>query len=253
MLIDWFTVFAQVINFLILVFLLKRFLYGPIVKAMEKREQRIAQRMQDAENIRAENSRQAQALARTQEELSRERESILEEARHQASAWLDEALERARNEVDEQRLLWLDNLKAEQNAFLTKLKLRLGKQVMRVAGKVLKDLADCRLENQLVHKFIVEVKKDLKNETTDKKKMTDNYYVFSGFPLDNDIQEKLRQTLHEIYNSKEITFSLDDKLGLGIRLVGGDRKVEWNLNRYMRELEEDIINNLRPALDRENT
>ena len=38
MLIDWFTVAAQAINFLILVLLLRRFLYGPIVKAMDDRE-----------------------------------------------------------------------------------------------------------------------------------------------------------------------------------------------------------------------
>ena len=43
MLIDWFTVGAQVLNFLILVWLLKRFLYRPILHAIDAREQRIAQ------------------------------------------------------------------------------------------------------------------------------------------------------------------------------------------------------------------
>ena len=37
MLIHWFTVLAQIINFLILVYLLKRFLYGPIIRAMEEK------------------------------------------------------------------------------------------------------------------------------------------------------------------------------------------------------------------------
>jgi F-type H+-transporting ATPase subunit b len=37
MLIDWFTVGAQVLNFLILVWLLKRFLYGPILDAIDAR------------------------------------------------------------------------------------------------------------------------------------------------------------------------------------------------------------------------
>ena len=35
MLIDWFTVFAQAVNFLILVWLLKRFLYKPILHAID--------------------------------------------------------------------------------------------------------------------------------------------------------------------------------------------------------------------------
>jgi F-type H+-transporting ATPase subunit b len=38
MLIDWFTVAAQAINFLILVWLLKRFLYKPVLNAVDARE-----------------------------------------------------------------------------------------------------------------------------------------------------------------------------------------------------------------------
>jgi hypothetical protein len=42
MLIDWFTVGAQIVNFLILVWLLKHFLYKPILNAIDAREKRIA-------------------------------------------------------------------------------------------------------------------------------------------------------------------------------------------------------------------
>ena len=41
MLIDWFTVAAQAVNFLILVWLLKRFLYKPVLAAVDEREKRI--------------------------------------------------------------------------------------------------------------------------------------------------------------------------------------------------------------------
>jgi F-type H+-transporting ATPase subunit b len=46
--IDWFTVAAQVINFVILVLLLKRFLYRPILHAIDERENRIASDIADA-------------------------------------------------------------------------------------------------------------------------------------------------------------------------------------------------------------
>ena len=48
MLIDWFTVGAQLLNFLILVWLLKRFLYKPILGAIDIRERRIAAELADA-------------------------------------------------------------------------------------------------------------------------------------------------------------------------------------------------------------
>lgn len=40
MLIDWFTVIAELVNFLILVWLLKRFLYEPVLKAIDEREKK---------------------------------------------------------------------------------------------------------------------------------------------------------------------------------------------------------------------
>ena len=61
MLIDWFTVIAQIINFLVLVALLKRFLYGRIIKAMDQREEKIAFRLADAERKRNEAEQEAQA------------------------------------------------------------------------------------------------------------------------------------------------------------------------------------------------
>jgi len=54
MLIDWFTVAAQAVNFLVLVWLLKRFLYKPVLAAIDEREKRIAAQLLDAEKKKAE-------------------------------------------------------------------------------------------------------------------------------------------------------------------------------------------------------
>jgi F-type H+-transporting ATPase subunit b len=49
MLIDWFTVGAQALNFLVLVWLMKRFLYKPILDAIDEREKRIAAELANAD------------------------------------------------------------------------------------------------------------------------------------------------------------------------------------------------------------
>ena len=54
MLVDWFTVGAQAINFIILVWLLKRFLYRPILDAVDAREKRVATELADADAKKAE-------------------------------------------------------------------------------------------------------------------------------------------------------------------------------------------------------
>src|ERR1700678_2344038 len=49
MLIDWFTVGAQVLNFIALVWLLKRFLYKPVLNAIDARERRVAAELANAD------------------------------------------------------------------------------------------------------------------------------------------------------------------------------------------------------------
>ena len=78
--IEWFTFAAQIINFVILVALLKRFLYGPVLRMMDQREQRIAERMNDAERTRREADEEAEQLRRQQQQLEHQRETLLVQA-----------------------------------------------------------------------------------------------------------------------------------------------------------------------------
>ena len=58
MLIDWFTVGAQALNFVVLVWLLKRLLYKPILAAIDSREKRIAAELADADEKRTQAKRE---------------------------------------------------------------------------------------------------------------------------------------------------------------------------------------------------
>ena len=69
MLIDLFTVIAQIINFLILVYLLKRFLFNRIIKIMDDRENQIIDRMQGAEAAKEEAQKELDEQHRIRKEL----------------------------------------------------------------------------------------------------------------------------------------------------------------------------------------
>ena len=60
--IDWLTVAAQIVNFLVLIWLLQRFLYRPITNAMARREARIEERLSDARTRRKEAEEEAEDL-----------------------------------------------------------------------------------------------------------------------------------------------------------------------------------------------
>ncbi|MGK2945435.1 MAG: F0F1 ATP synthase subunit B family protein, partial [Desulfuromonadales bacterium] len=122
MLIDWFTVAAQIVNFLILVYLLKRFLYQPIVRHMNEREEKIANRLQQAADKRAEAQRQIDDFQHKQEEIEQQSAQKLEKAEEEAQKRQQELLEQARRHVENKRHGWLQSLDKEKDEFAHSLK-----------------------------------------------------------------------------------------------------------------------------------
>src|SRR3970282_801082 len=86
MLIDWFTVSAQVVNFLILVWLMKRFLYKPILYAIDAREKRIATELADADGKRAEAQKERDEFQHKNEEFDQQRNELLSKAKEEAKS-----------------------------------------------------------------------------------------------------------------------------------------------------------------------
>jgi F-type H+-transporting ATPase subunit b len=242
MLIDWFTVGVQIINFLILMALLKRFLYGPIIRAMDERENRIATRLSEAAAARQEAEAKAARLSEEQEEFTRARQRMELEARQEINNWKEGSIERLKEEIAAQRNDWQQGLAEEQEAFLRRLKIHINQQVFLVARKVMADLADASLENRLIKTFLKKIHQEPATlfERNDRNSKT--LLVITGFPLDNALKETLRTQLDGSFSSfGEVDFKEEEELGFGIRLLAGDQKWEWTLFRYLRDVEQNIL------------
>src|SRR5271166_4177021 len=96
MLIDWFTVCAQALNFVILVWLMRRFLYRPILKAIDAREKRIAAELAGAAAKGVEAGKQRAEFEQKTEELDQQRAGLLKKATDEASAERKRLLDEAR-------------------------------------------------------------------------------------------------------------------------------------------------------------
>lgn len=238
MLIDWTTVFFQIVNFLILIALLKRFLYGPIIKAMDDREERIATRLAAASQAQQEAGEYAARLAAEQQEFAGKRELLQQEAKVEIEKWKVESVERLRTEIATQQKNWQKNLEDEQESFLKKLKVTISQQVFEVSRKVLADLADNKLEARLVEIFLEKINQ----ETDTRAEMYEHLTIISGFSLAVDVKKNLEDGLKKFFpRQKKVDFKEETELGFGICLLAGDRKWEWNLNRYMNDIENEIL------------
>ena len=156
--IDWFVFSAQIFNFLLLIYLLKRFLYGRIIKAMDDREAKIAARFADAEELKVKANEQAELYEKRNQLLNEAKDQMLNEATMAADAKRKELMEKVRVEVDQVKTRWQDMLVREQDAFFYDLRQRAAKQLYDTARKALRDLADVELEERIIDEFLRRIK-----------------------------------------------------------------------------------------------
>jgi len=114
MLIDWFTVGAQVLNFLILVWLLKRFLYKPILNAIDAREKQIATELANAEAKKADAQKEHDEFEKKNQVFDDERGSMLAKAKQDAQAEHDRLINEAKKDADSVRVEQATVLKNDQ-------------------------------------------------------------------------------------------------------------------------------------------
>jgi F-type H+-transporting ATPase subunit b len=242
-LIDWFTVGAQVVNFLVLVALLKRFLYGPIIRNMDRREERIAAGFAEAEATLNSARTREEECRQLQQKLEEARGDRLREAEEEAENRHRELLETARTEVAELRAAWLGALRREEEEFFRELKKRIGAEVLNIARKSLADLADADLEQRLVKNFarrFAGLEADEHDQIVAAVR-TDGLTVRSPFTLPEDLRRNLVEELcHVLGHEVEVSFTTDQDMPLGIELTVGGLKVSWGVDGYFGELQRTI-------------
>ncbi len=245
MLIDWFTVIAQIINFLILLFLLRRFLYGPIINAMHAREERVVARLEDAHRQQEEAEQEAADYRRQQRELEQQRAARLQEAEESAHARREELIAEARAETDRLRANWHAALEQSKESFLRDLRQRTGEQVTAIARRVLNDLATADLEQQIIRAFLQRLRSlDQATQATIAQATADaqpNVLIRSAFDLSHDQRRQIENTVQAQFGEEvELSFETAPELIAGIALTVGSHELAWNLQSYLETLEEEI-------------
>jgi len=248
MAIDWITVSAQIVNFLILVWLLKRFLYQPVIDAMERREQRIAQELTEV-RVREQQADESQQHYRDRaDELKRKYGDIVTRARKQAEQEKRQLMNEARSEVAEARRNWRRQTEQEKQAFLEHLQQRATDAIQQIARKALGDLADAELGEQMIDSFINRLKLLDKKSRQKLTGPSGPVRIASAFELDSTVRGRLTRAVHEhIADGIEVDYTQSPELLCGIELTGNGRRLSWNLADYMEELTASIEEAFHPS------
>ena len=153
MLIDWFTVGAQALNFIILVWLLKRFLYKPIRNAVDAREKRIAAELADADAKRIEAQKERDEYQHKNEAFDQQRAALLSKATDEANAERQRLLDDARKAADALSAKRQQELRSDADNLDQAIRRRTEQEVFAIARKALTDLATTSLEERMSEVF----------------------------------------------------------------------------------------------------
>ena len=261
MIIDWYTIMFQIINFLVLVFLLRYFLYGPIVRAMDEREQKIVEREDEAARQKQEAEEASRDYRQQKEELEQQEEEIMEKAREKAEKEKRDLLKETRKEVDETRRRWEDAFEREKETFIIELRRRIGQQACSIARRCLEDLADAQLEELTWDLFLEKIKELPEEKRSDLQEAlaSDDHRVVlqSAFdPPDKKLKElkkRLQEILPDLKEGLKVTAKTDKSLVCGLELDAGGYRVAWSIDSYMEDVEEQILKDLEQKASEELT
>ncbi|MGE4588777.1 MAG: F0F1 ATP synthase subunit delta [Acidaminococcaceae bacterium] len=245
MLIDWFTTTAQIVNFLVLILLLRKLLYKPILSMMAERESKIAAEVAAAENMKEKAEKEKSVFEERNKQLKDQEKEFIRQARENAENDYKSALEELRQEVQTKKSQWYQKLENDKEGFLSELESKTQEEIFTILNKLLVDLADSNLEEQIVNVFIRKLKEMSEDKTNFIKGLSRGnelkLVITSVFPLKVEQQESLRKILRQRFSDDTvIVFEHDREIIGGIELSVGGQKLVWSIENYLRVLRKNV-------------
>jgi F-type H+-transporting ATPase subunit b len=242
---DWFTVFAQIVNFLILVALLKHFLYGRILRAIDSREDSIKARLAEAEQNLHQAELEKQDFQKRLHELEDARDAMLSQSQQDADRKRLDLMKKAREEISALEERWRADLERERTALFQDIRGRAAGEILFVVRRALHDLACCDLDQCAARVFL---NKLASMEVGAWKELAGQAIVIrSASELPQEIQQKIEEILtQQAVVPVVLRFEKASSLGWGLELRANGRKIAWSAEGYVDALEE----RLRDALEK---
>lgn len=241
--VDWLTTSAQIVNFLILIVLLQKFLYRPILRAIKAREQTIADKLREAEEARCNSERLAERYRIKEQELEDQRASLLDQAKREIEDQRASMIEQLREEVHQKRLAWYRDFAEEKNSARADIKALLGDKIMKLSRRALSDLAGADLERQMIRRFLEQIGQIPETEHrqwVNALSGAGRIQVWTHFDVTGEDAQLIEQSLSGAHPGLRIDFQTSRDILCGIVVETEGYSWSWTFDRYLEEFEESF-------------
>jgi F-type H+-transporting ATPase subunit b len=238
-LIDWFTVVAQIVNFLVLVALLKRFLWSRLTHAIDERATHVAGELAAAEEKSKEAQKLEQEFRLRATEQERSRDQVLADARKEADEQRAKLVQEARESVLEIERKWRDQLNLEETALFAELRKRTANEFLAAIRRALVDLSSSDLQQSAIHAFLEKLQSA---KITELRSLAGpEQIVRSATDLSAETQQQIDKALQQRLGVPlTLKFETDPSLSWGIELLGNGHKIGWTPDSYLDSFEEKL-------------
>ncbi len=239
---ELYTIIAQILNFGVLIFLLNKFLYKPVLKTMDKRRNDIKQKIEETEKKLQESDKLKEDYLNKLNEVEKENIILRKQALEDVKKFKELELQKAKNDISVKKDRFNDYLHLEQKNLIENFNENLTDMFIEYSNDILKVIANSNLQNEIVNNFIEKLKgltKDKIDNINDLK--LDTVYILSNDSLNEEEKKLIKDSLVDkglIF--KNIEYSVDKKLILGIELRAKSYVLSWNV----KELTANFIANI---------
>lgn len=229
MLIDWFVVAAQIVNFIIVIVVLKIFLYKPVLDKIHQRQKKISDDLQDA----ATKQKKAKDLLNKMEQQTHDFEQEKKTKKKQLEEKIDllhrQLLENAKSDVAKQKKEWIDDLKREEEETYREFKKRIVDELFAIVRISIESLAHLSLEEAIIGVFLTQMKDQELPPSA-------QVQIHTALEIPHSVREKIEAALH-----LPIEYIIKPQLIAGIELYIDGKKWSWNVEDYLSNLQRSLV------------
>ncbi len=242
MLIDWFTVAAQVVNFIILALLLRRFLYRPVAEAIAARKKKIADELAAADAVRQEAFVIKASYEEKYRQLEARRGELLAAARQEADEEKALLMEEVRKETEEERHRLVRAFRDDRELIRNQISRMAREEVFIIARKALTDLASRDLEAYIFEEFLKHLGAPGALQEQQYRQMLipgpQAVVVRTAFGLTPAQQKAISEALARLLDPGPVTpsFEIRPELICGVEIQVNHHRLEWHISGYLHEI-----------------
>lgn len=240
---DFWTFGLQTINFLILVWLLKIFLYTPVMKIIERRQAGIKAAQDDAECAKKNAENEVIEYQKKAEDINAERDQIIADARIAESKAYDDLIKQGQSEISHMRDLAQREIEREKNKAKSEIRRGATELAISLSRQILAESANGNIDKYFLEKVKSHLKALPAADFQNLKAQLDDgtLTIISAEKLGIEIRRSWQDVISELFETKaKLSFSVDKNLIAGVNLQFPDGLLSFNWNDILEQAKSEL-------------